>query len=174
MVGWLTLPYNHPNTGANLESANQQITRNAILAADPYVNFATFDTNGNGYISFDELHVMVVVAGYEAAYGNTCSPSVWAHEWYLDATAPIVDGKRVASSYGNGWYSGHQTPPGSEHIALPVDPSELNMSPHNYVGAALCTKTGYSIAWRLQSTAFWGRGLRLLDAGQCSVQPLPF
>ena len=105
VVGWLTLPYNHPNTGGNLSTANQQITRDAILAADPYVNFATFDTNGNGYISFDELHVMVVVAGYEAAYGNTCSPSVWAHEWYLDATAPIVDGKRVASSYGNGGYT---------------------------------------------------------------------
>jgi len=107
VVGWLTLPYNHPNTGGNLGSANQQITRNAILAADPFVNFATFDTNGNGYISFDELHVMVVVAGYETAYGgsNSCSPSVWAHEWYLDATAPIVDGKRVASSYGNGGYT---------------------------------------------------------------------
>jgi len=105
VVGWLTLPYNHPNTGGNLSTANQQITRDAILAADPYVNFATFDTNGNGYISFDELHVMVVVAGYEAAYGNTCSPSVWAHEWYLEATAPIVDGKRVASSYGNGGYT---------------------------------------------------------------------
>jgi len=105
VVGWLTLPYNHPNTGGNLSTANQQITRDAILAADPYVNFATFDTNGNGYISFDELHVMVVVAGYEAAYGNTCSPSVWAHEWYLEATAPIVDGKRVASSFGNGGYT---------------------------------------------------------------------
>ena len=119
VVGWLTLPYNHPNTGGNLSTANQQITRDAILAADPYVNFATFDTNGNGYISFDELHVMVVVAGYEAAYGNTCSPSVWAHEWYLEATAPIVDGKRVASSFGNGgytqfgeWHCDEAEPPG--------------------------------------------------------------
>jgi M6 family metalloprotease-like protein len=107
VVGWLTLPYNHPNTGGDLGSDNQRITRDAILAADPFVNFAAFDTNGDGYISFDELHVMVVVAGYEAAYGgsNTCSPSVWAHEWYLDAMAPIVDGKRVASSYGNGGYT---------------------------------------------------------------------
>jgi len=107
VVGWLTLPYNHPNTGGNLGFANQQVTRDAILAADPFVNFATFDTNGNGYISFDELHIMVVLAGYETAYGgsNTCSPSVWAHEFYLEATAPIVDGKRVASSYGNGGYT---------------------------------------------------------------------
>jgi M6 family metalloprotease-like protein len=109
VVGWLTLPYNHPNTSGNLGSANQQIARDAILAADPFVNFAAFDTNEDGYISFNELHVVIVVAGYEGAYGgsNTCSPSVWAHEWSLDegVMAPMVDGKMVASIYGNGGYT---------------------------------------------------------------------
>jgi M6 family metalloprotease-like protein len=111
VVGWLTLPYNHPNTSGNLTPANLLITRDAILAADPFVNFAAFDTNGDGYISFFELHVVIVAAGYEAAYGasNTCSPSVWAHEYYLGAdvgvAAPTVDGKKVASSWGNGGYT---------------------------------------------------------------------
>ena len=109
VVGWITLPYSHPNTGGNIGAANEQITRDAILAADPFVNFAAFDTNGNGYISFDELHVVIVVAGYEAAYGasNTCSPSIWAHEYYLDTdvAAPTVDGVKVASAVGNGGYT---------------------------------------------------------------------
>ncbi|MCJ7674656.1 MAG: endo-1,4-beta-xylanase, partial [Sedimentisphaerales bacterium] len=43
------------------------------------------------------------------------------------------DGQPLVNS---GWYSGYQTLPGSEHIALPVDPSELNMVANNYVGAA--------------------------------------
>jgi len=109
VVGWLTLPYSHPNTAGNLGTANMQITRDAILAADPFVNFAAFDTNGDGYISVNELHIVIVVAGYEAAYGasNTCSPSVWAHEWYLDAgvAAPVVDGVKVASVNRNGGYT---------------------------------------------------------------------
>lgn len=43
------------------------------------------------------------------------------------------DGQPLLKS---GWYSGYQTPPGSEHIALPADPSELNIVANNYVGAA--------------------------------------
>lgn len=34
------------------------------------------------------------------------------------------------------WYALYQEPSGSEHIHLPVDPSELNVWPNNYVGAA--------------------------------------
>src|SRR5207247_2276970 len=34
------------------------------------------------------------------------------------------------------WYSGYQTPPGSEHIALPTDALELNVVANNTVGAA--------------------------------------
>ena len=34
------------------------------------------------------------------------------------------------------WYKGYQVPPGSEHIMLPVDPSELNTYPNNYVSGA--------------------------------------
>lgn len=34
------------------------------------------------------------------------------------------------------WFSGYQEPPGSGHVFLPTDPSELNMWPNNYVGGA--------------------------------------
>ena len=93
------MPYNHPNTAGSTGTANQQLTKDAILAADPYVNFAAYDTNGDGKIESRELHVTVIVAGYETSYGGAsvqCGPSVWGHKWDVNAIgAPVVDGKSV-------------------------------------------------------------------------------
>jgi M6 family metalloprotease-like protein len=99
VVGWLTLNYNHPNTGANTSDANQRIVRDALIAAEPYVNFAAFDTNGDGVVSASELLIVTVVAGNETAFGGTssCSPGVWGHKWQIFAP-PIVDGKSVGGS----------------------------------------------------------------------------
>jgi M6 family metalloprotease-like protein/uncharacterized repeat protein (TIGR02543 family) len=106
----VTLHYPHPNTGGNLGDTNRQIVKDALFAADPYVDFAAFDDDSNGYISTDELHIVVVVAGYEASYAGdkaSCEPNVWAHNWslYGKVPAPILDGKTVASSDGEGDYT---------------------------------------------------------------------
>ena len=103
VVGWLDLPYNHPDTANQIGDANRQITRDALIAANPYVNFAQFDTNGNGYISSNELLILVVVAGAERSYCSTpCASSVWGHMWSLYGTvsAPLLDGVQV----GGGGY----------------------------------------------------------------------
>jgi M6 family metalloprotease-like protein len=110
VVGWLTLDSSHPDTGGQLSVANLKLTRDAILAANEFVNYKAFDRNDDGYLSYDELHIMVIVAGHESAYGGveTCSPSVWAHQYtldYADIFAPVVDGVRVASSEGGGGYT---------------------------------------------------------------------
>ena len=110
IVGWLTLNRNHPDTGGQLRELNLEITREAILAADERVNFKVFDNNDDGYLSYDELHIMVIVAGHESAYGgeDTCSPSVWGHQYYLDyyfVDSPVVDGVKVASYNGQGGYT---------------------------------------------------------------------
>jgi M6 family metalloprotease-like protein len=114
VVGWLTLGYNHPNPRGTIGNANRQLTRDALVAADPYVNFAAYDANGDGYISDHELHVLVIVAGYETSYGGTahaCSPSVWAHQWSLGYSyqgtyveAPTLDGKLVAHGNAGGYF----------------------------------------------------------------------
>ncbi len=96
-IGWLRLTGNHPNTGLSgwNSTANQQIAKDAILAADPSINFAQYDTNENGVVESTELSVMIVVAGYEASYGSY-SPSVWAHYWGMYSVGyPIVDGKTI-------------------------------------------------------------------------------
>ena len=96
VIGWVTLPMNHPNTGEDTSTVNQNLTAAAIQAADPFIDYAAFDTNGDGYIAPGELHITVIVAGYETSYGGTssCSPSVWGHKWAV-ASAPTVDGKIV-------------------------------------------------------------------------------
>jgi M6 family metalloprotease-like protein len=97
IVGWLTLASNHPNTGGNIGVANQQLTKDAILAANPFVDFASYDTNGNGRLTPDELMVIVIVAGNESAFG-TCTPGVWGHKWsVVNIAAPVVDGVTVGA-----------------------------------------------------------------------------
>jgi M6 family metalloprotease-like protein len=120
VVGWLTLPYSHPNTGGNLGSINEQVVRDAVVAADPYVNFASFDADHNGYVSSTELHLFTILAGYEASYGGggACQPNVWGHRSAL-SSAPRVDNVYVASGYGGGgymqfgeWHCYSSSPPG--------------------------------------------------------------
>jgi hypothetical protein len=105
VVGWFNLGYAHPNTGTGWSVANQLITKNVLTAADPYVNFASFDTNSDGYISLNELHLVVVVAGYERSYSNN-TPSIWAHRYYFyDTTPPTLDGKILGDPAHNGGYA---------------------------------------------------------------------
>ena len=78
----------------------QQLTRDAILAADPFVNYAAYDTNGNNSLTADELFVVVVAAGNETSFGGACAPSVWGHVWNIFmVTPPVVDGKQVAATF---------------------------------------------------------------------------
>jgi M6 family metalloprotease-like protein len=91
VVGWLTLPSNHPRDNGTL---HRSTVRDAIVAASPYVDFRSYDRNGNGALSPDELHVTVIPAGGEAS--STCTtPSVWGHRWTTYDLTPTVDGVRV-------------------------------------------------------------------------------
>ncbi|MCP5095339.1 MAG: M6 family metalloprotease domain-containing protein [Chloroflexi bacterium] len=108
VVGWLNLGYPHPNTGGSTGDANRQITKDAILASNPYINYANYDTDNDGYISTTELHVIVIVAGYEASYSGSPAPSVWGHRWSLGfgaVAAPAVDGVVVGDYFHGGGYA---------------------------------------------------------------------
>lgn len=99
VVGWLKLNYKHPNTGSSTGSANQTLSKDALLAADRYVDFASYDRNNDGYVDSDELAVVVIAAGYERSYAMS-RPAVWGHQWNLDAvTPPTLDGKIVGASH---------------------------------------------------------------------------
>jgi len=142
VVGWLNLGDAHPNPAKNVGSTNLDIVRKAILASDPSVNYSYYDTNSDGYISYEELHIMVVVAGYEYAYGGavTCSPSVYAHQYYLDyvyVDAPTVDGVKVASYQGGGGY----TEFGEMHCEIGEE------NPHPATIGIIAHELGHDLQW---------------------------
>jgi len=115
VVGWLNVGASHPDT-AGADSRNRNLAADAIFAANPFVNFSNYDTNDNDYLESSELSVVVIVAGYETAYGGAApggalSPSVWGHKWgWLPSSAPQVDGVKILEyaqfgelhAYGNG------------------------------------------------------------------------
>lgn len=130
VVGWLSLAMPHPNRGITgskdptiTEQQKKQASHNmrlavkaAIEAADPYVDFSRFDTDGNGGLSRAELSLVVITAGYESSYGGykpTYSPANWGHRWSLGnfndgigvVPAPVVDGVRVADYAFDGGYT---------------------------------------------------------------------
>jgi len=105
VIGWLNLGYPHPNTGSSTNNNNQLIVKNALNLADPYINYADYDTNGDNYIALSELHIVVVVAGYERSYTDLYTPSVWAHRWDLyNVGTTTLDGK-VLGDWQYGGYA---------------------------------------------------------------------
>ncbi len=104
VIDWVNVGYAHPNTGncsGAACNANQQLAKDAILAADATVNFAAFDSNSDGYVDTNELAVVVIAAGYEASYSSLQTPNVWGHQWCIYSVAPpVVDGKTVGACHG--------------------------------------------------------------------------
>jgi M6 family metalloprotease-like protein len=105
VVGWVKLPFNHPNNGSS--AASYQIARGALQAADKYVNFAAYDTDGDGYVTGKELQVVIFTAGYEISFGTVAGPAVWAHQYFLDRSPLKLDGKWVAQNSRDGDYGGY-------------------------------------------------------------------
>ena len=104
VVGWLTLNYNHPNPG---KGDTRQLAKDAILAADPYIQYNLYDFNSNGIISTDELHLFIVAAGYEASYAPSGEPAVWGNNWWVDYVGcPSLDGV-LLGCIGEGSYNAY-------------------------------------------------------------------
>ena len=69
------LQRNHGSWGAApyLSGIDRDMLRmfeDALRQSDPYVDYASYDTNGNQHIDSDELAVLFVVAGYETSYSG--------------------------------------------------------------------------------------------------------
>ena len=179
VVGWLNLGYPHPNTGSNTDIRNQQITKDAILMANNYVNFQAFDTNNDGYVDSDELAVVVIVAGYERSYTAIYTPSVWGHKWSLDGVgAPTVDGVIVGAYHsGKGGYAQfgeiHQSTASDKHKAsMGIMVHELG---HLIFGLPDLYDTDYSSsgvgAFCVMAGGSWGKATSDKYSGQRPVLP---
>ncbi len=118
VVGWLQLPYNHPDFGNDYDARETKLANDAVKAADPFVDYQAFDTNKNGVLSPTELHVVVIAAGYETSFGGegaNCGPSVWGHEGGQHQQAAKADGVKVNRDGGmmfGEWMCQSAAPPG--------------------------------------------------------------
>lgn len=95
VVGWLELPRNHPG------DKPADAVPDAIRAASRYVDFASYDRDGDGYVSAAELRLAVIFAGYATDSGCLDGPGFWAYQWELGKNSPRVDGVTVAG--GGTW-----------------------------------------------------------------------
>lgn len=101
----VSLNRNHPNFGNDYNSYNgpQELVRDALKASDPYVDYSKFDSNKDGYISNDELHIIVIVAGYEQSVNFGKSPAIWAHRWCLERYSVNLDGMHNIAGVSGGY-----------------------------------------------------------------------
>lgn len=78
----VNLPQPHPDFGENYDQAGPLLVRQALLNSSQWVDYASLDINGDGVLSANELAIVVIVAGYENAYGGNAAshPRVWAHQ----------------------------------------------------------------------------------------------
>ena len=97
IVGWLTLPGNHPNAN-NLKDAaalqRAQPDRARTRSTPPTRTSTTrrFSTqNGNNILSPDEPHITVIPAGWEGS-AQCGTPGVWGHKYGTGALH--ADGRR--------------------------------------------------------------------------------
>lgn len=87
---------NHPNTGKNTSEKNQIITKQALIEAGKYINFAQYDISNNGIITPNELHLMIIVAGQEASAQGATESSVWGHHWMISsADQPVINNVKL-------------------------------------------------------------------------------
>jgi M6 family metalloprotease-like protein len=92
--GWYTSSqtmahYGAPNGGSNDNPLLYQLVTEAVQAADPYVNFADYDSNSDGWVDYLQV---VHAGGDEAMTGN--QNDIWS-EMYYDFDTPLADGKKV-------------------------------------------------------------------------------
>ncbi|EUJ23470.1 M6 family metalloprotease domain-containing protein [Listeria grandensis FSL F6-0971] len=158
---------NHPRTGTAIDSRNQSLVRDALIAANGYVNFAQYDTNHNGRIDASELHIMTIIAGQERAYNNAAL-SVWGHMWGMAANVtPKLDGKSFFTYTQFGEMHGtHMATIGVIAHELGHDFGLLDLYNTNGSGSGLGT---YSLmakgAWGMQpGDSYPGQTPVLLDA----------
>ena len=116
------LNVNNPNYARDWTSW-RPVLYQALEAADSSVDFTTFDTNGDGVLSKNELQVLFVVAGLDSSSTGRSDVGLWAHTWSFpsgDSNYPVLDGEKVAQ-YPQGRYAAigalHETAGGGTHDA---------------------------------------------------------
>ncbi|MEA4812603.1 MAG: M6 family metalloprotease domain-containing protein [Anaerolineaceae bacterium] len=157
IVGWLNLGPTHPNPGNTNWTATRNIVSSALQKADKFVNFAAFDKDGNNSISAHELHIVIIVAGYEASYdGGAAKPNVWGHEWFLGVPVQ-ADGVSLCAYNAQGSYTMFGEMMGNHSSTIGIMVHEMG---HDFGWPDLYSSTsGAGLGtWDIMSFGGWSTG----------------
>ncbi|MGB9374830.1 MAG: M6 family metalloprotease domain-containing protein [Jiangellales bacterium] len=100
LTGQVVGPYRMPRTmaayangasGTGSAAPNARtMARDAVLAADPHVNFGPYDNDSNGFVD-----AFVVVHAGQGAEMTGSTGDIWSHKWVLSGGAYSTDGTQV-------------------------------------------------------------------------------
>ncbi|MDB5686552.1 MAG: family metalloprotease protein [Rhizorhabdus sp.] len=96
VVGPFRLPqtlaaYAHGASGLGGAAPNAQtMAKDALLAANPTVNFTPYDNDGNGYVD-----AFIVIHAGTGAETNNNPGDIWSHKWTIAGGAQTVDSTKV-------------------------------------------------------------------------------
>ena len=102
----VTIPYEHPNSATGTVDTEDHLSRLAALeASDEYVDYASFDKNGDGYIDYTELAILFVCGGYEysSTYNGSTRDQFSVHAHYTIGSGCELDGVMVQQSGKTGF-----------------------------------------------------------------------
>ena len=162
----VTLNKSHPNSGS--DTIIHSDLKQAVEAADAYIDFSRYDTNGNGNITPNELQVMFIIAGDEDAYGvyNEGNPAVWAHQSCVSIdNTPTVDGVSVMGCSSSGNFSLFGERHGTHDATIGIIAHELGH-------AAFALPDLYDIEYDSAGIGFFGM-MGYGNWGQKSIADLP-
>jgi len=101
---WVRAPHSHNWYGDEVSEGDDdlngpawKIAKDAIRAADPYVDYSSFDSNSNGIIEDGEIHIMVVSAGDPQSQTGV-STDLWPHRWTIWDSSFKCDGVTLGGS----------------------------------------------------------------------------
>ena len=155
VVGWVRLPqtyayYVDGNNGFNSYPTNaQKMAEDALLLADPLVDYSQFDGDGNGWMD----GVFIVHAGPGAEQSGS-TEQIWSHKWSLNGSLNL-DGINISS---------YTTEPEED---LGAGLSTMGVYAHEYghfLGLPDLYDTDYSSSgcgrWSLMAGGSWTQGGR--------------
>ena len=96
VVGPFRLPqtlasYAHAASGLGPTAPNAQtMAKDALLAANPTVNFTPYDNDGNGFVD-----AFIVIHAGSGAETNNNPGDIWSHKWTVEGGAQSVDSTKV-------------------------------------------------------------------------------
>lgn len=90
--------YSHPGYDNSISYRNDfdKILKEILIKTDDYIDFSLYNKNNDNELSSEELQIIFIFAGGEAANADSYSSSIWAHSSYLlDADSPILDNLKI-------------------------------------------------------------------------------